>query len=235
MSTATEELVRERSRLTGLARAVLLAIAYYARDDGTGAYPSVPTLAHETGSTDRGVQKAIKRAVNAGELKRLHNLGPNGVNRYEVRIDNLRGKAKRASTKKRNQPPNTVHPEHSSDKGGSVFREPQYSSPEPSIKNQTLRDSQDAFAEKAGANGFLTCPDCGRYGGRCNCDAKLQNRFDRAMRDALDAGNPGPAQLASEEELRQAYAAPKPSDGNKHGSRPENASRTHSHAFGGHV
>ncbi len=210
MSAALEQLVRERSSLTGLARAVLLEIAHYSRDDGTGAYPSVPTLARDTGSTDRGVQKAIKRAVNAGELKRLHNLGPHGVNRYEVRIDSLRGKAKRASTKKRDHPRTPFTPEHSSDKGGSVFRETQYSSPKARIKNQPLSDSSDAFAEKARENGFLTCPDCGRYGDRCDCDPEFQASFDRAMRDTLDAVKPGPAQIASEEALRNAYVCSVP-------------------------
>ncbi len=206
MSTAIEKLVRERSRLTGLARAVLLAIAHYARDDGSGAYPSVPTLARDTGSTDRGVQKAIKRAVTAGELKRIHNLGPNGVNKYEVRIDNLRQKAKRTSTKKREHLRTPFTPEQSSDKGGSVFREAQYSSPKARIKNQPSSDSPSTFEEKALANGFLTCPDCGRYGGRCDCDSELQASFDRAMRDSLDAGELGPAQLASTAALGQAYA-----------------------------
>lgn len=254
-----EQLVRKYSTLKGLARWVLLAIAHYTRDDGKGAYPSVPTLARDTGSTDRGVQKAIKRAVNAGELKRLHNLGPNGVNRYEVRIDNLRGKADRTLTKRRDHPRTQFTPEQSSDKEGSVFREALYSSPKARIKNQPFSDSPDAFAEKAKANRFLTCPDCGRYGGRCNCDSELQAGFDRAMHDTLDAGKPGLGILAGEIALRAAYArsAPqtkqeieaeweeydrpfksrragatrRPLDGSEHGGDEENASRTHSHAF----
>jgi hypothetical protein len=231
-----EKLVRERSSLTGLARALLLAIAHYAGDDGRGAYPSIATLMRDTGASDRGVQKAIKQAVNAGELKRLHNLGPHGVNRYEIRIDRLRGKAERASTKKRDHhppPPELCSPpEPGSDKGSSI-KGTQYSSGD-KIRNQPLPDSPDAFAEKAAANGYLTCPDCGRYGGRCNCDSELQAGFDRAMRDTLDAGKSGPALLASEEALQQAYATLKPSDGSEHGNPKENAFPTHSHAFGGH-
>jgi hypothetical protein len=233
MSQAVMRQVRERSSLKGLDRAVLLAIAHYARDDGTGAYPSIATLARDTGSSDRGVQKAIKRAVNAGELKRLHNLGPYGVNRYEVRIDKLREKATRASTNKRDHPRTQFTPEHSSDKG-SGLEESQYSS-EAKIQNKQLRDSADAFAENAATNGYLTCSECGRYGGWCDCDSKLQTGFDRETRETLDAGKPGPSRLASEGALRQAYATQSASADEQHGSHVENAFPTHFHAFGGYV
>jgi hypothetical protein len=38
----------------------------------------------------------------------------------------------------------------------------------------------------------------------------LNESFDAAMRDTLKAGKPGPAQLASEQALREAYADWKP-------------------------
>jgi hypothetical protein len=37
-------------------------------------------------------------------------------------------------------------------------------------------------------------------------DDELDASFDAAMRDTLDAGEPGPAQVASEASLRRAYA-----------------------------
>jgi hypothetical protein len=40
---------------------VLLAMADHARDDGTGCYPSVGTLARKTSQTRRGVQKIMRR------------------------------------------------------------------------------------------------------------------------------------------------------------------------------
>jgi hypothetical protein len=40
---------------------VLLAMADHARDDGTGCYPSVETLARKTSQTRRGVQKIMRK------------------------------------------------------------------------------------------------------------------------------------------------------------------------------
>ena len=45
---------------------VLLAMADHARDDGTGCYPSVGTLARKTSQTTRGVQKIMRRLESAG-------------------------------------------------------------------------------------------------------------------------------------------------------------------------
>src|SRR5579872_2683561 len=40
---------------------VLLAMADHARDDGTGCYPSIDTLARKSSLTRRGVQKIMRR------------------------------------------------------------------------------------------------------------------------------------------------------------------------------
>jgi hypothetical protein len=147
---------------------------------------------------------AIKKAVEAGELKRFHNLGPNGVNLYEVSIDRLKQKGDLRSPAGLYSTPleRRSPPEPRSDKG-SVFKG--------SNSSLKIRKGDQAgyatHVEKAASNGYITCPDCGRYGGRCNCDADLQARFDRTMRKTLDAGKPGPARLASEEALRRAYAS----------------------------
>jgi hypothetical protein len=45
---------------------VLLAMADHARDDGTGCYPSVETLARKTSQSRRGVQKIMRRLEHAG-------------------------------------------------------------------------------------------------------------------------------------------------------------------------
>jgi len=111
MSHAVESLVRRNSSLKRSAKAVLLAIAHYANDEGKSAYPAIRTIARDTGLTNRGVQKAIKQAVKAGELKRFHNFGPHGVNHYEVRIDQLQSKRLQATrSQTRPLPPNSVHP-----------------------------------------------------------------------------------------------------------------------------
>jgi hypothetical protein len=44
---------------------VLLALADHARDDGTGAYPAVNTLARKTSLSRRGIQKILRRLEQA--------------------------------------------------------------------------------------------------------------------------------------------------------------------------
>ena len=210
MSESVMRLVRQHSSLTGLGKSVLLAISHYAQDDGTGAYPSIASLMRDTGSSDRGVQKAINKAVKAGELKRFHNFGPNGVNVYEVRIDNLRGNDERASTKKRVHerpaPELCSPPEPGSDKGSGIrvqhYSEKTKRSREIKRQFQKTRLASDAFtATKSKSPSSLKCPDCRSYLARCRCDELLQRGFDAAMRDKLDAGKPGPARLTSERAL----------------------------------
>src|SRR5215469_7238580 len=205
MSHAVESLVRRNSSLKRSAKAVLLAIAHYANDEGKSAYPAIRTIARDTGLTNRGVQKAIKQAVKAGELKRFHNFGPHGVNHYEVRIDQLQSKRLQATrSQTRPLPPNSVHPPNTVRTRDLVFK----GSNSLKSKKEGAQggDASESPLEKAKANGYRSCPDCGSWGGRCNCDDYLQASFDRAMRDTLDAGKPGPARLASEEALRRAYA-----------------------------
>jgi hypothetical protein len=45
---------------------VLLALSDHARDDGTGAYPSLQTLARKTSQTERGVRKIMRRLEARG-------------------------------------------------------------------------------------------------------------------------------------------------------------------------
>lgn len=183
-----------------------MAIAHYARDDGKGASPGVPTIARDCGlRSTRSVQKALDKARAAGELEIIYNYGPSGTNLYRVRLENL-GCAAPARSRRSAAPAKSagsIPPAKSADEG-SVFKGSQYSS-KARRQNQPVRDSPDAFAERASANGYLTCPDCGRYGEKCNCDSEFQAGFDRAMRAALDAGRPAPAQLSSGEALRRAY------------------------------
>jgi Helix-turn-helix domain len=206
MSAKIEALVAKHSKLKSSAKSVLLAIARLVprdRDDGGGVYASVEIIAQQSGWSVDTVQRAFRKARDKGELDIYYNRGPNGTNQYHVRVDaltkrNTDAKSPRASK----SPPANCTPSMMRDKG-SVFKAGQYNS-KTRRKDQPLPDSPDGRAEKATANGYRTCPDCGRYGGRCNCDSQLQAGFDRAMRDTLDAGRPGPAQLASQEALRRA-------------------------------
>jgi hypothetical protein len=56
------------SELPAMEKFVLLAMADHARDDGSGCYPSVATLARKTSLSDRGVQKLIRRLESRGLL-----------------------------------------------------------------------------------------------------------------------------------------------------------------------
>jgi hypothetical protein len=63
---------------------VLLMIANHARSDGSGAWPSIRTLAKECRLSDRTVQRAIIALVKTRELRVTHNKGPFGANLYDL-------------------------------------------------------------------------------------------------------------------------------------------------------
>ena len=63
---------------------VLLMIANHARSDGTGAWPSIATLAKESRISDRTVQTVIKRLIRKGELTVQTSKGPHGCNLYTL-------------------------------------------------------------------------------------------------------------------------------------------------------
>lgn len=92
-------------------RLVLLAIADCASEDGANAYPSITELIRKTGLSERGVQSAIARLVELGELFVGRNLGPRGCNRYRVVMtlptDPVGGSA---CTPAESAPPQNLHP-----------------------------------------------------------------------------------------------------------------------------
>jgi hypothetical protein len=63
---------------------VLLMIANHARSDGSGAWPSIHTLAKECRLGDRTVQRAIASLIKTGELRVTPNGGPYGSNLYDI-------------------------------------------------------------------------------------------------------------------------------------------------------
>lgn len=210
MSAEVERVVSERSRLRGCAKAILQAIARYVDEDGRGAYPSVARLARDTGVCVRTVQNALNAAIEAGELKRIYNYGLNGTNRYEIHLDRLRAgvdctganPAHKGSSLRGKRSSSGSYPERMSNGGAR-----------PTHRKTTSREpahvpTQEDHRRRAEKNGYMSCPDCGHFGGGCHCGDYLTESFDTAMRDTLDAGRPGPAQLASEAAIREAYAKP---------------------------
>lgn len=70
MSIKAMGAVWEHSRQTLGARLVALALADYAHDDGSNAYPSIATLARKAHMSERNVQYALRRLEQAGEIER---------------------------------------------------------------------------------------------------------------------------------------------------------------------
>lgn len=68
MSVRAMALVWERSKAKGSELLLLLAIADYAKDDGSDAWPSFAVLAQKSRMTERAVRIILQRLEKAGEL-----------------------------------------------------------------------------------------------------------------------------------------------------------------------
>ena len=66
------------------ARLVLLSIANHARDDGTGAWPSIATLTKESLMSEREVRYCLRSLERCGELQTQIRCGPYGTNMYSL-------------------------------------------------------------------------------------------------------------------------------------------------------
>lgn len=84
MSIRVVSAVWERSRAKGSGLLLLLAIADFAHDDGTGAYPSSETLAAKIRMSPRQVRNLVATLEGLGELAVTRE--PGGVNRYTVLV-----------------------------------------------------------------------------------------------------------------------------------------------------
>jgi hypothetical protein len=78
--------VQDHSRAERTDLLVLLAIARYARTDGTGAFPSLDTIAKCARVARRTAQRAIDRLVRSGELAVSYKAHPSGCNRYTLLV-----------------------------------------------------------------------------------------------------------------------------------------------------
>lgn len=84
MSWQAASFVTEHSQHKGSYLLTLLMIANHAHADGTGAWPSIATLARETRMSERGVQYCIQKLRDSGELEVIADGGPKGVNGYSI-------------------------------------------------------------------------------------------------------------------------------------------------------
>lgn len=65
-------------------RLVMIALANYARADGSGAWPSIERLARDSRLSERAVYYSLSRLEAIGELRIQHGAGPHGVNIYDI-------------------------------------------------------------------------------------------------------------------------------------------------------
>lgn len=133
-----------KSRLA--ARHVLISIANHAKSDGTGAWPSVGTIARESRISKREVQRSIPQLVALGELHVEPGAGPNGTHMYslpKMRGDKLAG-----------EEATNGHRGVTSCHGEGVTNgrvPPDQKSPEPSLKKTVLEEKSIPAPQKAAA------------------------------------------------------------------------------------
>lgn len=75
-----------RSQHGGIELLMLLAIAEHANDDGSNAYPSVPSLAAKCRTSVRYANRVLAGLRASGELQVQANGGPHGTNLYRVTL-----------------------------------------------------------------------------------------------------------------------------------------------------
>lgn len=71
--------------------AVLQALAYHFNEEIGYAWPSIPLLAAEVGTTPRNIMRIVKRLEERGEVEVQRGVGRGHVNRYRLRLDHLFG------------------------------------------------------------------------------------------------------------------------------------------------
>ena len=84
MSIKAMTTVWEKSEQSGSSLLMLLAIADYAQDDGSGAWPSLATLARKTRMKRRNAIYTIKKLEKAGELFVIRRGGKHKSNEYAI-------------------------------------------------------------------------------------------------------------------------------------------------------
>ncbi len=126
------------SQAEGYDRLVLVAIGDCCEDDGTGAWPSIPTLAKRARISERTVQRSIQELQALDELDVEKGAGPKGTNLYSINVglllDRLQAERRGDSvvTGATASPPSTATP------GGDTAMAPDPST-DPSIEKEHHR------------------------------------------------------------------------------------------------
>ena len=101
MSIKAVQAVWEHSEQVGSRLLVLLAIADYAKDDGSGAWPDVDTLAQKSRLSDTMTRNILKELVEDGEIVIHEGEGPRGTNLIDLAPRLMSGKTKGPQRKTR--------------------------------------------------------------------------------------------------------------------------------------
>jgi hypothetical protein len=145
-------------------RHVLISIANHAKSDGTGAWPSVSTIAREAHLSIRQVQYCLVSLAKLGEL-RVSSGGPHGCNLYSLPKMLVQGL--RTGTTYRGAVSGSPGTQNRAENVSKIAPEPK--SIEPSIKTKK-KSLLDSFEEDE--YGFLHCKACKR--GVANSRASLK-------------------------------------------------------------
>jgi hypothetical protein len=235
MSIKLRVFVAKYSKLKGFAKTVFLQIAHYANHDGTGAYPSVLTLARDCGISESTVHRALRKSLESGELNIKYNRGRNWTNLYQINLRKIGSACDRKTAGLSAPITQVVTPPAILTPKGSSLRSEQYSSLTKTISYASAESAEAGLRQTFGETGLTAIPvgtaaskksdriatlrprrwknGCARClkhdcSGCPNVmtDVELNENFDAAVRDSLDVGKPGPAQVASEAALRNSYA-----------------------------
>jgi hypothetical protein len=141
---------------------VLLAMADHARDDGTGCYPSIGTLARKTSQTTRGVRKIMRRLEEAGLISPSKVSHGYRATEYKITLENPEPRSLFSSTKPGTPGPRTrnhrtENPEPQDRIPGTGFSLTIRNRKEPSVN---LRRSTPAACGNLGSEGTATPTTC---------------------------------------------------------------------------
>ena len=148
MSIRVMTRVWDHSRSRNGERLVLLAIADFADDHGR-AFPSVASLRTKSAMSERGVQQAITRLQELGELCVEIGAGPHGVNVYWVKLSALVPQAEVRTSAAEPAPVEEYTPAESAPPANTAPPQnlrftPAESAPKPSGNRQVTKRESDA-------------------------------------------------------------------------------------------
>lgn len=174
--------------LPAVEKLVLLAMADHARDDGTGCYPSVGTLARKTSQSRRGVQKIMRRLEQAGWIAPSKLSKGRRANEYRITLANREPGSLFPPTQPRTTGPSTANHSASNREPGSP--EPPGTVSKPAAAAAASHPTPNPEPENSVWT-FLGIQPCGPLPFRTRLEAEWANRnggpYSILIGDALDA------------------------------------------------